>query len=194
MPAASGTEARNGPKKRPMKMLGTPQSRTKASPLGQDFRIVRQRPDLGDLLLVFVAEPVGDPVAERRAEAAGEPHRPEADAGNPDQRANGDQRAPGGDQQRNEGQRLAKGQHQHDRRRPMPDARARNSRPSARNLPYPNASGPLGFLVSQRVAGLQVTMPGSGRERPPSQRPSLFKPKHGIVRATDSHRAASLHI
>ena len=35
MPAASGTEARNGPKKRPMKMLGTPQSRTKASPLGR---------------------------------------------------------------------------------------------------------------------------------------------------------------
>ena len=31
MPAASGTEARKGPKKRPMKMLGTPQLRTKAS-------------------------------------------------------------------------------------------------------------------------------------------------------------------
>src|ERR1700680_935131 len=34
IPAASGTEARNGPKKRPMKMLGTPQRFTKASPRG----------------------------------------------------------------------------------------------------------------------------------------------------------------
>src|SRR4051812_44941224 len=34
MPAASGTEARNGPKNRPMKMLGTPQFFTKASPRG----------------------------------------------------------------------------------------------------------------------------------------------------------------
>ena len=35
LPAASGTEARSGPKKRPMKMLGTPQSRTNASPRGR---------------------------------------------------------------------------------------------------------------------------------------------------------------
>ena len=34
MPAASGTVARSGPKKRPMKMLGTPHFRTKASPRG----------------------------------------------------------------------------------------------------------------------------------------------------------------
>src|SRR6266436_9319817 len=35
MPAASGTEARNGPKNRPMKMLGTPQLFTNASPRGR---------------------------------------------------------------------------------------------------------------------------------------------------------------
>src|SRR3982750_84140 len=34
MPAASGTEARKGPKNRPMKMLGTPQFLTKVSPRG----------------------------------------------------------------------------------------------------------------------------------------------------------------
>jgi hypothetical protein len=34
IPAASGTEARKGPKNRPMKMLGTPQVFTKASPRG----------------------------------------------------------------------------------------------------------------------------------------------------------------
>ncbi len=35
IPAASGTEARSGPKNRPMKMLGTPQFFTKASPRGR---------------------------------------------------------------------------------------------------------------------------------------------------------------
>src|SRR6202051_1373685 len=35
IPAASGTEARKGPKNRPMKMLGTPQRFTKASPRGR---------------------------------------------------------------------------------------------------------------------------------------------------------------
>src|SRR5882672_5755468 len=34
IPAASGTEARKGPKNRPMKMLGTPHFVTKASPRG----------------------------------------------------------------------------------------------------------------------------------------------------------------
>src|SRR3954454_380293 len=34
MPAASGTEARNGPKNRPMKMDGTPQFFTNVSPRG----------------------------------------------------------------------------------------------------------------------------------------------------------------
>ncbi len=34
LPAASGTEARKGPKNRPMKMLGTPHFFTKASPRG----------------------------------------------------------------------------------------------------------------------------------------------------------------
>src|ERR1700755_1148499 len=34
IPAASGTEARKGPKNRPMKMLGTPHFFTKASPRG----------------------------------------------------------------------------------------------------------------------------------------------------------------
>ena len=35
MPAASGTEARSGPKNRPMKIEGTPQFFTKASPRGR---------------------------------------------------------------------------------------------------------------------------------------------------------------
>src|SRR6202051_193016 len=35
IPAASGTEARSGPKNRPMKILGTPQCFTKASPRGR---------------------------------------------------------------------------------------------------------------------------------------------------------------
>src|SRR5258707_923644 len=35
MPAASGTDARNGPKNRPMKIEGTPQFFTKASPRGR---------------------------------------------------------------------------------------------------------------------------------------------------------------
>src|ERR1700733_1068773 len=35
IPAANGTEARKGPKNRPMKMLGTPQDFTNASPRGK---------------------------------------------------------------------------------------------------------------------------------------------------------------
>src|SRR5579872_312613 len=35
IPAASGTDARRGPKNRPMKMLGTPHLLTKASPRGR---------------------------------------------------------------------------------------------------------------------------------------------------------------
>src|SRR6266511_4905562 len=38
----------------------------------QDLGIARQRPHLGDLLLVAVAEPVGDPVAERSPDPAGQ--------------------------------------------------------------------------------------------------------------------------
>ena len=49
----------------------------------QDLRIARQRPHLRDLFLVFEAEPVGDPIAQRCAKAAGNPDRPEADAAAP---------------------------------------------------------------------------------------------------------------
>ena len=36
MPATSGTEARNGPKKRPMKIASMPQRFTNASPFGSN--------------------------------------------------------------------------------------------------------------------------------------------------------------
>ena len=115
MPAASGTEARSGPKKRPMKIEGTPHFLHEGLAARQDLGVARQRPHLGDVLLVPVAEPVGDPVAERRTNAAGQPDRPEADAADADQRADRDQRTPGRHQQRDERKRFAECQHQHDR-------------------------------------------------------------------------------
>src|ERR1700732_3715046 len=42
----------------------------------QYLRVTRQRPYLREVLLVFVAEPVGDPVAERRTNPAGDAERP----------------------------------------------------------------------------------------------------------------------
>src|SRR6266516_2749297 len=72
----------------------------------QEFRIARQRPDLRDLLLVLEAEPVGDPVAQRGPDPAGNPDRPETDAAGADQRADRNQRSPGRDQQRYEGERF----------------------------------------------------------------------------------------
>src|SRR5450755_3101205 len=86
----------------------------------QDLGITRQRPHLRDLFLVFEAEPVGDPVAKRSADAAGNPDRPEADAAGADQRPDRDQCAPGRDQERYEGQRFAERQQQNDRSSPDP--------------------------------------------------------------------------
>src|SRR5216683_5592062 len=74
----------------------------------QDLRVTRQRPDLRDLLLVSEAEPVGDPIAKRSPDPAGDPNRPEVDAARADQRADRDQRSPGRDQQRDKGKDLTK--------------------------------------------------------------------------------------
>src|SRR5487761_2514851 len=84
----------------------------------QELRETRQRPHLRDVLLVSEAEPVGDPVAERRPYPAREPDRPEADAADADQRADRHQRSPGRNQQRNEGKGFAECQQQDDRRGP----------------------------------------------------------------------------
>jgi hypothetical protein len=80
----------------------------------QQVRIARQRPHLRDVFLVFEAEPVGDPVAKGSSNAARDPDRPEADAAGADQGADRDQRPPGRDQQRDEGERFSECQYEHD--------------------------------------------------------------------------------
>src|SRR6266446_7075948 len=81
----------------------------------QNLRIARQRPHVRDLLLVPVAEPIGDPIAKRSTDRTGDPDRPEADASPADHRADRDQRTPGRDKKRNKGKRFTECQHQNDR-------------------------------------------------------------------------------
>ena len=117
-PATIGTEARSGPEKRAMKIAAEPHFLMKASPAGMRLRVLRQRPHVIDAVFELEADPVGQPVAERRAERAGDHDRPEAQPARADQRAEPHQHAPGRDQQRNKRQRLGKAQHEHDRRGP----------------------------------------------------------------------------
>src|SRR5579871_535110 len=80
----------------------------------QNFRIARQGPHLRDVFLVFVAEPIRDPIAERGADAAGKAQRPEADAAHTDQGADRNQRSPGRNQKGDEGKGLTERQDEHD--------------------------------------------------------------------------------
>src|SRR6185437_8747991 len=102
MPATSGTEARNGPKKRPMKIPNAPLLH-KGFTARNEVGMARQRPVMGDGVFELEPDPIRQPVAERGAERGRDPYRPEADAARPDQRADRHQRAPGRDQQRDEG-------------------------------------------------------------------------------------------
>src|SRR5450755_2686762 len=149
----------------------------------QDLGITRQRPHLRDLFLVFEAEPVGDPVAKRSADAAGNPDRPEADAAGADQRPDRDQRAPGRDQERYEGQRFTERQQQDDRGGPDPMVAheighgvrkifyvseaspgpsaclSKALKPSTVPMPKIRQASPLGDIKSQRRP--QYVSPGS---------------------------------
>nr|ALS89197.1 MetaGeneMark_Unknown Function [uncultured bacterium] len=118
IPATSGTEARNGPEKRPMKMPSAPHFLMKASPLRDQVRIFRQRPDVLHGVFELPADPVGQPVAQRGADRTGDPDRPEIEVARTDQRADQDQRSPGRNQQRNERQRFHEREREHDRRGP----------------------------------------------------------------------------
>ena len=80
--------------------------------------MARQRPDLRDRMFEFQAHPIGQPIAERRTERAADPDRPEVDAARPDQSTDGDEHAPGRDQQRDESKQFTEGQHKDHRRRP----------------------------------------------------------------------------
>ncbi len=86
--------------------------------LRQQFGMARQRPDVRDRRAELDADPVGQPIAERRADRAGNPDRPEIEIAGSDQHADPDQRRPGRKQQRNERQQLAEGERKNDRRRP----------------------------------------------------------------------------
>ena len=118
IPAASGTEARKRSEKPANEDAGHTPFSHEGFAARQQVGIARQRPHLRDVLLVAEAEPVGDPVAKRSAKPARQPDRPEADAADADQRADRDQRSPGRNQQRDEGEQFAEGQQQHDRGRP----------------------------------------------------------------------------
>src|SRR5215468_6260220 len=99
MPATSGTDARSGPEKRPMKMPRMPQ------------RVMNRWPDLDP-------DPIGQPVAAGGADRPRDPDRPEADPARSDQIADADQRSPGRNEQRDEGERFTKGEAEDDRCRP----------------------------------------------------------------------------
>ena len=68
MPATSGTTARKGPKKRPMKMPGMPQRLHEALAARDHLRMTRQRPDAGDRIFELKTHPIRQPVAKRGAE------------------------------------------------------------------------------------------------------------------------------
>jgi hypothetical protein len=64
------------------------------------------------------SDPIGQPVAERGPDRAGDPDRPEIQAAGADERADPDQRRPGRKQQRDEGERFTEREREHHRRRP----------------------------------------------------------------------------
>ena len=107
MPATSGTDARNGPKKRPMKMPGMPQVFTKRSPRG----ISSGCRDSGQTCATEYSSL--SPIQYDSQSPSAAPSAPAIHTGQKlmplefDQRADRHQRAPGRDQQRNEGERLA---------------------------------------------------------------------------------------
>src|SRR5215475_13530279 len=76
MPATSGTEARNGPKKRPMKIASTP-ALHECFAFRQQFGMARQRPHVRDWRSKLDTDPVGQPVTERGPDRTRNPNRPE---------------------------------------------------------------------------------------------------------------------
>ncbi len=80
--------------------------------------MARQRPHMRDRRTKLDSDPIGQPVADRSPERARDPDRPEAEIAGGDQHADADERRPGRDQQRDEGERLAEGQEKYDRRCP----------------------------------------------------------------------------
>ncbi len=202
MPAASGTEARSGPKNRPMKMLGAPHFFTKASPRGRISGVARQRPHLGDMLLVFEAEPVGDPIAQRSPDPARNPDRPEVDAAGADQGADRHQRAQAGinnemkasDSPNASSSTIGAAQAEWSRTKSA-SARANSSindcpsphphwRPNLQRFVCRLGTGTLGRSRTASHKARTRALPA--RRRSSVGQPSLFKPIHGIVRGTDS--------
>jgi hypothetical protein len=64
------------------------------------------------------ADPIREPIAERRPDRAGNPDRPEIELTGADQRADADKSRPGGYDELYQTQRLANGERKHDRGRP----------------------------------------------------------------------------
>src|SRR4029077_19739206 len=81
-------------------------------------RMARGRPDMLPRAFELAADPVRQPVAERRADRPRDPDRPEIQLPRADHRSEQNQRAPGVNQQLNEDKRLHEREHEHDRRRP----------------------------------------------------------------------------
>ena len=77
MPATIGTLARSGPEKRADHDRPHAPSLEEHVPLLDQLRIAVQRPHVLDLLVIVVAQPVGEPVAERRADGGGGDDGPE---------------------------------------------------------------------------------------------------------------------
>ena len=115
-----GTLARKGPEKRPITIAQTPHRLKNSWPFSQQLGMVFQRPHRLDLLVVVVAQPVGQPIAERGADGRRRHDGPEDQRiGGADDRANTDQHGPERQDQRDERQRFAERQHEHDERRPV---------------------------------------------------------------------------
>ena len=102
--------------------------------LRQELGMARQRPDVSDGWSELDADPVRQPVAERGADGAGDQDRPEIEIAGGDQHADPDQRRPGGNEQRDEGKRLAESERKYDRRRPRLVERVRIPRVAGHRL------------------------------------------------------------
>jgi len=80
--------------------------------------MARQWPDMQHAVAVSPAEPVGQPVAHKRAEGCGKPKAEEIQPRHADQCANADQDGRGRHEQRKEGEGFAESQNEGDERRP----------------------------------------------------------------------------
>ena len=98
IPATNGTAARNGPKKRPMKIAAMPYFAMNACPR-QQIGMARERPHPADRRFKGLAQPIREPVPKRCANGRRDPDWNKTERASADQSPDGHQRGRGRKQQ-----------------------------------------------------------------------------------------------